>query len=80
MLPQRFEVGNGLVAWQNAANNSFIEIGQGCHFLFDRDQVIRGEWPVVGKIVVEAVFDHRTNGDLRFGEEVFDRISQQVGR
>ena len=80
VLPQRFEVGNGLVAWQNAANNGFIQIGQGCHFLFDRDQVIRSEWPVVRKIVIEAVFDHRPNGDLRFGKKVFDCVSQQVGR
>src|SRR5690606_38796925 len=32
-----------------------------------------------GKIVIKTVVDHRTNGDLGFGVEAFNRLRQQMG-
>src|SRR5690606_20721031 len=41
-------------------------------------EVFWGEGSRVRKIVVEAVLDHGTDGDLCFGKELLDGICQQV--
>ncbi len=50
------------------------------HALFDGRQIFRGERTLVGEIVVEAVFDDRADGDLRFREQLLDRVGQQMRR
>jgi len=56
-----------------------ILLGQLSHALFDRHQVFRGKRTLVGEVVIEAVFDDRSNGDLCVGEQLLDRISKQMG-
>ncbi len=48
------------------------------HALFDRGEILGRERPLVGKVVVEAVFDDRTDGDLRVGEQLLHRVGEQV--
>ena len=48
------------------------------HLLLDRGEVLRREGPLVGEVVVEAVLDHRADGDLRVGEQLLHRLRQQV--
>ena len=45
---------------------------------FDRRQVLGRERARVGEVVVEAVLDHRTDGDLRLGKQLLHRLRQQV--
>jgi hypothetical protein len=42
--------------------------------------VFRRERALVGKVVVEAVLDHRADRHLRFGKQLFHRVGQQVRR
>ncbi len=48
------------------------------HALLDRGEVLGRERPLVGEIVVEAVLDHRADGDLGVGEQFLHRVRQQV--
>ena len=48
------------------------------HFLFDGRQVFRRKGALVGKIIKEAVLNHRTNGDLRRGKQLLHRLGHQV--
>ena len=48
------------------------------HALLDRRQVFRRERALVGKIVIEAVFDDRADGHLRIGKQLLHRMGQQV--
>jgi len=79
MLAQPLEVGHGLVARQHAAHHRFVLGGQLGHALFDRHEVLGRERTAVREIVIKAVVDHRTDGDLRLGEQLLDGIGQQVG-
>src|SRR5712692_1295332 len=45
----------------------------------DLFQVFRCERPLVRKIVIEAFFDRRPDGELRGGKEVLDRLRHDVG-
>ena len=69
-----------IVARQHAARDRFVLGGKLGHALLDRDQVLRREGPLVGEVVVEAVLDHRSDGDLGVGKELLDRVGQQVRR
>ena len=80
VLAHGLEVGHGLIARQNTANDGLVQVGQFSHFLFDGDQVLWSEWPLIRKIIIKAVFDDGPNGDLRVWEKGFDRIRQQMGR
>ena len=80
VLAQGFEVRHGFVARQHAPCYRFVLASQVRHALFNGFEVFRGKGPLVGEIVEKTVFDHRANRDLRLGEQLFDRISQQMGR
>ncbi len=41
-------------------------------------QVFGGEGSRIGEVIEEAVLDHRTDGDLGFGEQLLDGLRQQV--
>ena len=41
-------------------------------------EILGREGSRVREVVVEAVFDHRTDGHLRFREELLDGLRQQV--
>jgi hypothetical protein len=66
-LAQALEVGHGLVARQHAAHHRLVLLGQLGHLLLDGGQVFRREGALVGEVVVEAVLDHRADGDLGVG-------------
>ncbi len=79
MLAQGFEVRNGFVTWQHAAQDGFVFGRQLGHALFYRRQVLRREGAAVRKIVIKAVINDRANGDLSLGKQGLDGIRQQVG-
>ena len=78
-LADTLEVGHGVVTRQLVALYRNVFLGQLLHLFLDGHQVFRGKRALVGKIVVKAVFDFRADGDLGFREQLFHRISQQVG-
>ena len=49
------------------------------HLLFDLRAGLRGERLVAGEIVVEAVLDHRADGDLGAGTQLLHGFGQHVG-
>ena len=80
MLTQALEVRHRFVAGQHLALNPLVFLRQLGHLLFNGRQIFWRKGTLVGKVVIEAVFNGRTNGDLRLGEQLFHRISQQVRR
>ena len=51
------------------------------HPLLDRLRDLPGvNGALVGKIVVEAILDHRADGHLRVGKELLDRVGEKVRR
>ena len=79
MFAQALEIRDGFVARQHAASHRFVFGGQLRHALFDGSHVFGREGAFVRKVVKETVFDHWADGDLRFGEQLFDSVGQQVG-
>ena len=67
-----------IVAAHDTPRDLVIGFRQVAHALFDRDQVLGRERPLVGEIVVEAVFDHRADRHLRIGKQLLHRLRQQV--
>ncbi len=49
------------------------------HLLLDRLEVLRGERLVAEEVVIEAVLDHRADGDLGAGPQRLHRLGQHVG-
>ena len=49
------------------------------HASLDRRQVLLAEAALEGEVVIEAVLDHRPDGDLRRRVELLDRVGEQVG-
>ena len=50
------------------------------HALLDGREVFRGERTLVGEVVVEAVLDHRADGDLGVREQLLHGLGQEVRR
>ena len=75
---ETLEVLHGLVARQHAAHHLLVLVGQLGHLLFDGSQIFGREGTLVREVVVETVFDHRADGDLRIGKQLLDGIGQQV--
>ncbi len=80
VLADRLEELDRLVAWHELARNRLVFFGELGHALLDRREIFRRKRPLVGKIVVEAVLDHRADRHLRVGEELLDRVGEQVRR
>jgi hypothetical protein len=51
---------------------------QGTHLVLDAREVLRCEWLRPGEVVVEAVLDGGTDGDLHTGEQPLDRLGHHV--
>ena len=66
-LARPFFLGEGFVARDDLA-----------HFLFDDWQVFRHEGFVAREVIIEAVLDHRTDGDLRAGPQILHRFGENV--
>jgi hypothetical protein len=67
VLSDRLEESHRLVALPDFALDRQITPGKLGHPFLDRRQIIEREWTLVGKIVVEAIFDHRPDRYLRAG-------------
>src|SRR3970282_731305 len=79
-LPQVPEQLHRLVARQFAPRDRQVLARDLGHALFYGREVLGRERAFVRKIVVEAVFDHRPDGDLRLGIELLHRLREQVRR
>ncbi len=78
VLAQLAEITNRVGAGHDQTGDRQILLDEFGHAFLDRRQVFRGERALVGKIVVEAVLHHRPDGHLGIGEQLFDRLGQQV--
>ena len=78
VLAHIFEIGDRVITRQNAPHHGLVFVGEFGHALFDGDQVFRRETAAERKIIEKAVFDHRTDGDLRLRKQFFGGIGQQM--
>ena len=79
VLAHALEVGHGFIARQDAAHHGLVFGGQVGHFLFNRGQIVWGERSLIREVVIKAVVDHRADGHLRIGEQLFDGVGQEMG-
>ncbi len=49
------------------------------HALLDGCEILGRERALIGKIVIEAILDHRPDGDLRIRKQTLDGLGQQMG-
>ena len=68
------------VARHQPALDLEVGLGELVHLRFELREVFRREGPAEGEVVVEAVLDHGTDGDLRFGVDSLHGLRQQVRR
>ncbi len=80
LLADRLEELHGVVALPHLARDRDVALRELAHALLDRREVLGREGALVAEVVVEAVLDHRADGDLRFGEELLHRVGEQVRR
>ncbi|MCY1220149.1 hypothetical protein D9M72_321510 [compost metagenome] len=80
LLAHRLEQRHRFVAVPHFAHDPLVLAGELRHLLLDGGQVFGREGTLVGKVVVEAVFDHRPDRHLRFRIQFLDGVGQQVGR
>ena len=78
VLAQPFEERHGLIARHLATLDPQISLGEFAHLRLDGGEVLGRERTLVGEVVIEAVFDDRTDGDLRLGEERLRRLREQM--
>ena len=70
----------GLGLAHGAAGKGMVGGGDLFHLGLDCFQILGGEGPLEGKVVVEAVLDGRADGDLGRGKQLFHGLGQHVGR
>jgi hypothetical protein len=80
LLADRLEVLHGVVALPHLARDLFVLARELGHLFFDRFEIFRREGPLVRKVVIKAVFDHRPDRHLRIGEQLLHRVREQVRR
>ena len=78
VLADGSEILHRVVAGHGLAGHGQVGLRQFLHALLDALEVLGSEPALVGKIVVEAVLDHRTDRDLGAGEKLLDGLRQQV--
>ena len=69
---------DGLATWHHFAADRQLVLDDPPHFRRNAVDVVRGESFRVGKIVVEAILDHRAYGHLRIRKQALDGLRQQV--
>ena len=79
VLAQPLEGLDRLVARHHAALDRQVRGGQLLHPGFEFLEVLGGEGPLVGEVVVEAVLDHRADRDLRVRVDRLHGLCEQVG-
>ncbi len=78
LFPDAIEEYNGVIALPFLARDGFVLLRQLRHFLFNGCQILRREGTLVREVVIKAVVDHRTDGDLGIREQAFHGIGQQM--
>ncbi len=68
----------GLVARPHLPGEGRVARDDLAHLLLDRGEVLGRERRVAEEVVIEAVVDHRTDGDLRAGPQALDRFGQHM--
>ena len=68
-----------LVARPDFAGERLVALNDLLHPLLDLRQIVGREGLVLGKIVIEAVLDHRPDGDLRAGPELLHGLGHHMG-
>ncbi len=69
----------GLVARPHLLGERGVALDDLAHLLLDRRQVVGGERLVAEEVVVEAVLDHRPDGDLGAGIELLHGLGHHMG-
>ena len=77
-LAMALEPGLGLVARPDFLGEGAVLGDDLGHFLFDRRKILRRERLGAIEIVIEAIFDHRTDRHLRAGIEALYRLSEHM--
>jgi hypothetical protein len=73
------EVFAGIVVVGGAAHERRRSLGDALHLLFDLGEVVRRDLPVgIINIVVKAVLDGRSDGQLRLGEHAQNGVRHQM--
>ena len=67
-----------LFARPDFLREGFVARDDLAHLFFDDRQVFQRERLVAGEVVVEAVFDHRADGDLRAGPQILHGFGEHV--
>ena len=80
LLAHALEQLDGVVAAQHFPRDLLVFLGEFAHLLFNGNKVIGREGALVGEVVVKAVLDDRTDGDLRVRIQLLDGVGQQVRR
>ncbi len=78
VLADRFEEFDRFVARPHLADDRQVLCGQFGHALLDRGEILERKGTLIREVVIEAVLDHRTDGDLRFREEILHGVSEQM--
>ena len=79
VFPLVGEEPDGLRAVPHLARHRLVAGHDFAHARLDVLQVVGGERRRPREIVVEAVLDHRADGDLDFGVQFLDRLGHDVG-
>ena len=67
-----------LLAVPDLARNRLITLDDLPHALLHSLEVVGREGLITGEVVVAAILDGRTDGDLGFGIELLHRLSENV--
>ena len=73
-----FEIRDRLVAAPFLAHDRFVARDDLAHLLLDRRQVLGRKGRLAPEIVIEAVLDHRPDGDLRAGKQLLHGLGENV--
>ena len=68
----------GFVARPHFLGERFVARDDLAHLLLDRGKIFRRERLVAEEVVIEAVVDHRADGDLRAGPQRLHRFGEYV--
>ena len=72
------EVGDGVVAVPDLADDLLVPVHDLAHALLDQGEVVQAEGLVPGEVVIEAVLHRRPDGHLGAGKQLLHRLGHDV--